>query len=142
MRFDDLPRPLRSLVRFLLHDEVRIFEVFSAVNLLAWAVLLWKHPAIFARPDYAGFDIAPPSVWSAVAWIAGLLQLAAMLLRHAHIARLRFPAMALAAGAWTVIACHFWSGPLSTASVNYTLIAVGCAVSGVYLGWKPTSNNC
>lgn len=142
MRFDDLPRPLRSLVRFMLHDEVRIFEVFSAVNLLAWAVLLWEYPAILTRPGYAGLDTAPPSIWAVVTWIAGLLQLAAMVLRHAHIARLRFPAMAVAAGVWTVIAIHFWSGPLSTASVNYTLIAVGCALSGIYLGWKPTSSNC
>lgn len=142
MPFDDLPHPIQSAVRFMLHDEVRIFEVFSAVNLLAWAALLWEHPTILTRPGYAAFDTAPPSVWALVALLAGGLQAAAMVLRHAHVARLRFPAMALAAGVWTVIAVHFWSGPLSTASVNYTLIAVGCAVSGVYLGWKPTSSNC
>ncbi len=140
MRYEDLPSPLRSAVRFMLHDEVRIFEVFSALNLLAWSWALWWHPAMLSRPSYEGFQAAPSTVWACISFFAGALQLAAMVLRHRHIARMRFPAMAIAAGVWTVIAFHFWSGPPSTATINYTLIAIGCAVSGVFLGWKPTSS--
>ncbi|MDO5631119.1 MAG: hypothetical protein Q4G22_04705 [Paracoccus sp. (in: a-proteobacteria)] len=141
MRYDDLPWPVQGLVRFMLHDEVRIFEVFSALNLLAWAWMLWLHPEILARASYQGFITAAPPVWAVIAFVIGAMQIAAMVLRHHHVARLRFPAMALAAGIWTVIAVHFWAGPPSTAAVNYTLIALGAAISGVYLGWKPTSNN-
>lgn len=141
MRYDDLPRPVQSALRFMLHDEVRIFEAFSAVNLLAWSWALWRHPGILAGPAYQAFHSAPPPIWAVVAFTAGALQIAAMVLRHRRVVRLRFPAMAVAAGVWTVIAVHFWSGPPSTATINYTLIAIGCAVSGVFLGWKPTSSS-
>lgn len=141
MRYDDLPSPVQSLLRFMLHDEVRIFEVFSALNLLAWSFALWRYPEILARTSYQAFHSAPSPVWAVIAFLAGGLQVVAMALRHRRIVRLRFPAMAIAAGVWTVIAIHFWSGPYSTATINYTLIAIGCAVSGVFLGWKPTSNS-
>ncbi len=141
MRYDDLPSPIRSVLRFMLHDEVRIFEVYSALNLLAWSWALARHPEILGRPSYEGFQSAPPSIWAAVTFVAGVMQIAAMALRHRRITRLRFPAMAIAAGVWTVIAIHFWSGPISTGTINYTLVAIGSAVSGVFLGWKPISNS-
>ena len=141
MRYEDLPSPLRSVVRFMLHDEVRIFEVFSALNLLAWSWALWRYPEILARPSYEAFQAAPSDLWARIALGAGVLQILAMVLRHRRMARLRFQAMAIAAGVWTVIAIHFWSGPISTGTINYTLIAIGCAASGVFLGWKPFSTN-
>lgn len=139
MRLDDLPPVIRAGLRFVLHDEVRIFEVFSALNLLAWSWALWLYPGILARPSYEAFQAAPSGLWACIALFSGMLQVLAMILRHRHVARLRFPAMAIAAGVWTVIAMHFWAGPFSTSTINYTLIAIGCAVSGVFLGWKPYS---
>lgn len=141
MLYKDLPRPMQLVLRFMLHDEVRIFEVFSALNLLAWSWALWLYPEILTRPSYEAFATADPPVWAFVALVAGVLQVAALVMRRRYAAYLRFPAMALAAGVWTVIAVHFWSGPPSTGAINYTLLALGAATSGIYLGWKPTSKS-
>lgn len=136
-----LMRPVRVALRFMLHDEVRIFEVFSALNLLAWAWALWRYPEILTQPSYEAFATAEPPVWAFVALLVGVLQVAALVVAHRYAAHMRFPAMALAAGVWTVIAVHFWSGPPSTGAINYTLLALGAATSGIYLGWKPTSKS-
>lgn len=55
----------------MLHDEVRIFEVFSALNLLAWAWALWRYPEILTQPSYEAFATAEPPVWAFVALLVG-----------------------------------------------------------------------
>lgn len=111
---------IRSLRRFLLHDELRLFELLSAFGLLIWA-----HRLPLALPG-AG------TVSRAVLLAAALVQLGAMLARHIGVARRRFEAMALAGGAWTSIAWVLLRPDLIAA-------AAACIFAGIYLGWKPTS---
>lgn len=129
-----------KLTAYLFRDEVRLFELFSALNLLAWAELFAQTPGILQRDSYQGFGSLPAHVW--VYGFAGIAmaQLASTVLRHRFAIELRFGAMAFAAGAWTVVAVNFWiSGVSTTANFNYSLLVCACAISGAFLAWKSTS---
>lgn len=113
-------RVMISARRFLLHDEIRLFEMLSAVGLFIWAIRL---PAVLPGAGILS---------QAVLTMAAAAQIMAMLARHLGIARRRFEAMAFAGGAWTSIAWVLLRPDLIAA-------AAACIFAGIYLGWKPTS---
>lgn len=130
------------LWRFLFFDEVRLLELFSALNLIAWAELLLGSPEIFAGGSgaYRAFAGASAIYYGYGFGAVALLQLLStfMVTRFAY--EVRLIAMSFAAGAWSVVAVNFWtSGVSTTANLNYTLLALACAASGAFLGWKNTS---
>ncbi|KPU84427.1 hypothetical protein JI58_03915 [Marinosulfonomonas sp. PRT-SC04] len=128
------------LLRFLFFDEVRLLELFSALNLIAWAKVLFGQPDLFQNPAYQGFHNLDALVWAYLFGATALLQIGAMLIRCWYSLEIRFVAMAFAAGAWAVIALNFWQSALSTtAELNYAILAVACGLSGAFLGWKTTS---
>lgn len=130
----------RRAIGFLFYDQVRVLEIYSALNLLAWAAVLGGDPAFFGHAAYAGFDALAADVWARVFGAAAIVQIAAMLIRWSMQAEARFVAMAFAAGAWSVIAHNFWqAGAATTADMTYGLLAVICAISGVWLAWQTTS---
>ncbi|WP_224825610.1 hypothetical protein [Cognatishimia sp. MH4019] len=137
---DRLKALLDAFVAFNFRDEVRLVELFSALNLLAWSNFFATTPDILARDSYAGFGGEEPIFWACCFGIIGAAQVVAMVIRWRHAIEVRFCAFAFAAGAWTVIAWNFWStGVLTTANLNYSLLAGACAISGSWLAWKTTS---
>ncbi len=134
-------RLLGRVAAFVFHDEVRLFEIFSMLNLFAWAKVLLVQPDLLQHGAYRGFDAVSAILWAYFFGSVATLHLIAMLNHRRHRMELRFVAMALAAGSWTVIAWNFWAASLSTtANLNYTILALACAVSGAYLAWKSTSS--
>ncbi|KPN64270.1 hypothetical protein SAMN04488527_101273 [Aliiroseovarius crassostreae] len=132
---------LRRLAAFVFYDEVRLFEIFSMLNLFAWAKVLLLQPELLHNEAYRGFDAVAAVLWAYFFGGVAMLQIIAMLNRRRYRMELRFVAMALAAGSWSVIAWNFWATSLSTtANLNYTILALACAVSGSYLAWKSTSS--
>lgn len=130
----------RRLMRFTFHDEVRLLELFSAANLIAWSKVLLTAPELAQHGVYKGFGPSEAVLYAYCFGLISLFQFGAVLARRWRPSELRFAAMAFAAGAWTVIAWNFWQTGLSTpANLNYTFLALTCAVSGAYLGWKTTS---
>lgn len=140
-RLDNMLKDLlANFFRFLFFDEVRLLEVFSALNLLAWAEVLLTAPELLRDGAYRGFSNVEAVVWAYCFGAIALGQIAAMTIRRWHPLEFRFAAMAFAAGAWTVIAWNFWeTGISTTANLNYTLLAGACAISGAFLAWKSTS---
>lgn len=131
---------LARFFRFLFFDEVRLLEVFSALNLLAWAEVLLTAPELLRDGAYRGFSNVEAVVWAYCFGAIALGQIGAMIIRRWHPLEFRFGAMAFAAGAWSVIAWNFWeTGISTTANLNYTLLAGACAISGAFLAWKSTS---
>tara|TARA_R110000796_G_scaffold45616_14_gene110318 strand:- start:9494 stop:9913 length:420 start_codon:yes stop_codon:yes gene_type:complete len=122
--------------RFLFWDPVRLIELFSGFNLMAWASLFWRQPELLARDTYAAFQGLGALPWAALLLTVALSQLAPVFFRFRHAANLRFVAMAAASGAWLVIASNFIStGVSTTAGANYLLLSCACMVSGAWLGW-------
>ncbi|MGR3484051.1 MAG: hypothetical protein ACU0BF_01790 [Paracoccaceae bacterium] len=131
----------RNLFDLLFHDQFRLVELFSGLNLLAWAKVMLTDPAILARnPTYAAFLALSPQVWAAIFVAVATLQLTGAASRHRWTGEHRFVAMGCAAGAWSAITAAFVQGGVSTtATLNYGLLALICIVSGVALGWKSSS---
>lgn len=131
-----------ATLRFVFHDEVRLLEIFSALNLLAWADLLNFSPEVLTLEAYRGFDGVNASVWAGLFACVGAWQIGCMIpafgARRVH----RFIGLAFAAGAWAVITLNFWKGGVATtANFNYFILALGCAVSGAWLAWTTNSYN-
>ena len=134
------PHTIRRCVSFCFYDEVRLLEVFSVLNLLAWSELLLAAPTLLQGGAYKGFGHMEAAGWSYCFGGIAFVQIAAMLNRRLYPLEGRFIAMALSSGAWTVIACNFWGTEFSTtANLNYSLLAGACAISGAWLAWKTTS---
>jgi hypothetical protein len=136
-----LVRVFHRIGDFLFADPVRLIELFSALNLLAWARLLVSEPGLLARDSYAGFASLGGPVWATILAVIAISQIAPMVRSFRQSANLRFVAMAGASGAWLVIASNFLlSGVSTTAEANYLLLALICMASGAYLGWKSRSS--
>lgn len=134
---DALHRATQRILRLVFWDEVRLFEIFSALNLAAWALILHRAPGLFAAAGYDGFGDIEPSAWSAIFALGAIAQVAGMVWpRDSWRRHIRFFAMAYAAGLWAVVAWNFWRGDISTARLNYSLIALCSALCGGFLGWK------
>lgn len=130
----------RTAFKYVFYDEVRLFELFSAFNLLAWSVILLIQPGILNTAVYQSFSELEATVWAYCFGLIALAQIMATLIKCWHPVELRFVAMSFSSGAWTVVAWNFWQSSISTtANLNYTLLALGCAISGAFLGWKTTS---
>jgi hypothetical protein len=115
-------------------DQARPIEWLSLAALAGWLQFLLSHPAEFASPRYSAFSSLPPMVWATV--VAGVIvaQLIAMP-SWRYSAIIRFVAMTLAAGLWTVIALSFWSSDSAPISARtFTVIALASAVTAVHLG--------
>lgn len=126
-----------SLFAFLFRDQVRLLELFSAVNLIAWAGLMLARPGLVQRDSYRSFEALDARVWAVVFLGIAIVQLIGLFERLSHTANVRFLGMSLASGAWAVIAANFLnSGVSTTAITNYGMLAVLCALAGVFLGWK------
>ncbi|PIE13812.1 MAG: hypothetical protein CSA70_03600 [Rhodobacterales bacterium] len=130
--------PLRKIMDFILFDEVRLLELFSALSLLAWAKVLLTGPDTLTLAR--GFGPIEATVSAYFFGAIVLLQTWTMFDRSRHRLDLRFAAMALSSGAWTVIAWELWrAGMPPTVNLNYSMLAAACAASGIWLGWKSTS---
>lgn len=125
---------------FLFADPVRLIELFSALNLLAWARLLWSSPSVLSRDTYAAFLSLGIGTWISLLVTIAVCQIVPMVWRFRHAANLRFLAMSAASGAWLVIASNFISSDVSTtAEANYLLLSLICMASGAWLGWTSRS---
>lgn len=122
---------------FIFYDQARPLEVLSAVNLLSWAGVFLANPELLARDSYRSFEALDARVWAAIFAATAVAQFIGMIGKFLHAANMRFVGMALASGAWTVVAANFVnSGVSTTANTNYVLLAVLCAMAGAFLGWK------
>lgn len=125
--------------RVLFRDPARPIEILSLLGLAGWCIFLVSFPNLLAeRESYRAFSALAPHVWALMFGFVALLQLATIVLRFSPRvkAEIRFAAMALSAGMWTVVAVAFWtSGIFSTAHWTYTSIALLCSLTGMYLGW-------
>ena len=131
---------LRSFIhrarQILFWDQARPLELFSGLNLLSWAYLLWAQPELVTRDSYAGFQALGAGIWAFVLLVIAVVQLAPVFWSFARGHDLRFVAMALASGAWLMIASNFiTSGVSTTADTNYLLLSFTCMASGVWLAW-------
>ena len=63
------------LLGFLLYDRVRLIELLSAFNLLAWAMALASQPSLLSRDSYVTFQSLPAQVWVIIFCTAAALQL-------------------------------------------------------------------
>lgn len=119
----------------LYRDQARPIEWLSLLALAGWLQFLLAEPERFQQPRYEAFSALPPAAWALI--IAGVIlaQLAA-LWPGPRAATIRFVAMALATGMWTVIALSFWSSAETTAisARTNTVIAFASFVTAVHLG--------
>lgn len=114
-----------------------MLELFSAINLLAWVQVLFSTPTLFEREGYRSFDSMPQGIWASIFVAIAILQLLGVFLHWSHTDELRFFGFAFAAGAWSAVALSFLVRDVSsTAEMNYVLLALGCMISGAFLGWK------
>ena len=117
-------------------DPARPVEWISLLALAGWAQFLTEAPEVLLRDSYTAFDALPARGWALLMAVVVIVQLAAMLPVTRGRATLRFVAMALAAGLWSVITINFWNGQaITTGARTYTAIALMTAFTGVYLGW-------
>lgn len=131
---------LRALIhrarQILFWDQARPLELFSGLNLLSWAYLLWAQPELVTRDSYAGFQALGAPVWAILLLSIAVVQLVPVFWTIPRAQDLRFVAMALASGAWLMIASSFiTSGVSTTADTNYLLLSFTCMASGVWLAW-------
>jgi len=137
---EGVSKAFRKVLDLVFFDEVRLLELFSALNLLAWCKVLLTTPELLEVGAYRGFSGTEAIVWAYAFGAIGLAQLGAMLVRRFYPLELRFVALAFAAGAWTIIAWNFRVGDtITTANLNYSLLAGACAISGAFLAWKTSS---
>ena len=127
----------RAIADIFGRDHARPIEWLSLLLLAVWLQFLVSQPEIFSLPRYAAFASLPTWGWASI--IGGILaaQLAA-LWPSPHAATLRFIAMTLATGIWTVIALSFWSTVSTTPIMarTHTVIAIAVIVTAVYLGLR------
>jgi hypothetical protein len=124
---------LTRLLRFTLHDEVRLLELFSAISLFAWSERLLSGGG-FTLPWFSS------ATWAYAFGVIATVQIGAMSLRHFRPDELRLGAMALAAGVWAMVSYGLGeAGGVTSAILNYALLASACVISGVWLAWKSTS---
>ncbi|WP_182085208.1 hypothetical protein [Aureimonas sp. ME7] len=129
---------------FLFSDPVRPLEVFSAAALASWAIFLLNVPEALLRDTFSAFDALPAIWWSVLMAAIVLVQIWAMLPDVRASGFLRFVAMALAAGTWTIVALNFWrAATLSTGAGVYSMLALVTTLAGIWLGWvsRNTSAN-
>ncbi|MBZ9678912.1 hypothetical protein [Mesorhizobium sp. ES1-1] len=127
---------LQSVISELFfRDHARPVEWINLLTLSAWLQFLITRAADFAGPRYPAFAALSPTVWALVIAAIVAAQLVAMW-PTAKSSFIRFGAMTMAAGMWTVIAISFWvqadTAPIS-ARTN-TVLAIAAAVSSIYLG--------
>lgn len=138
--FDRFLSLIERAARFVLFDEIRLLELYSALNLLAWAHMMFAVPAAFTGGAYSGFDSLLPFQWALIFTAIAFAQIFATVRLGFWFYEMRLLTMALASGAWTVVAVNFWRADFATtANWNYTLLALACAISGGFIGWKNTS---
>jgi len=124
---------------FLFHDAVRLPELFSAFNLIAWSFSMAWNPDLFLRDTYSSFSLFSPKFWSVLFGLVGVVQFVALFMRPTRRRVFRSAAMVLAAGCWSLVAYSFFAaGVGTTANANYALLMIVCFVSGAYLAWKET----
>ncbi|MBP0439451.1 hypothetical protein [Tianweitania sediminis] len=127
---------LHALGDVLGRDLARPIELTSLVMLLGWLQFLVTKPEIFSLPRYASFSSLPPYGWALI--IAGII--AAQLVALGPIrgsTMIRFVAMMLATGIWTIIAISFWAADTSPLTArSHTAFALSIIVTAVYLGLK------
>lgn len=139
-----IQRGLSKLLGFVFFDPVRVVEVVSAVTLAGWAGLLITNPEFLVRETFSAFSALPAWAWSILMAGTAVIQFFAMVAKIKARPWLRFVAMALAAGIWTIVAFNFWRGDeLSTGTAVYTPVAVVSILAGIWLGWasKNSSQN-
>lgn len=130
--------------RAFLYDQARPVELLSVLAMSGWAQLLLTSPEILNREGYRGFAALNGASWTVIMAAVAAIQLVVMFKPVGRVwQEMRFGAMAMSSGLWTVIASNFWiSGISSTANLTYSSIAFVTALTGVYLGWKiQTSSN-
>lgn len=123
--------------RLVFFDEVRLIELFSALNLMAWVILLYETPMLFERDSYRAFDALSQTTWMVAFALISMCQLSGIFLRWSHAHELRFAGLAMASGAWATVAVSFIVSNVSTtAEANYILLATACMISGAFVGWR------
>ena len=128
---------LNPLFQFLFIDQVRLVELFSGLNLLAWASLILGRPEVLQRDSYVAFSALPASAWVVIFGVSGLFQLCVTFWNSEYRTEMRFFAMFFATSCWALIALSFVaSGVGQTATMNYLLLTISCAMSGGFLAWK------
>lgn len=128
---------LRQAFCFLLHDQVRMIELFSALNLLAWAAMFASQSQVLPQQT---FQSLPASTWFTIFVCAAVLQLSGLANWYRKVGEVRFIAMSFATGCWAAITVSFLVDAMSMAvSVNYALLTIATAIAGGFLGWKTSS---
>lgn len=122
---------------FLFRDPVRLVELFSAFNLLAWSYVIGTVDGILERDSYVAFSTLSASTWAMIFFAAATFQLLATFISYETRSLLRFVAMAISSGCWAVVTVSFYAaGVGTTANINYLLITLSCMASGGYLAWR------
>ncbi len=117
-------------------DLARPMEWLSLLLLAGWLQFIVTQPEVFALPRYEAFSALPPAAWAGIIAVVLVAQLFALKpTRHAM--SIRFVAMALATGIWTIIALTFASSATSPLMAReHGVIALAAFVTAVYLGLK------
>ncbi len=137
-----LRRLAEGITTIFFRDAARPVEWISLLALAGWAQFLIEAPQVLLRDSYTAFRVLPAWLWALVMGLVVAVQLAAMLPVTKGREWLRFVAMALAAGLWTVIAINFWNGvAITTGTRTYSAIALIASLTGVWLGWTRSSPN-
>lgn len=125
----------RTIADVFGRDLARPIEWLSLLLLAGWLQFLLTQPDVFQSPRYGAFAGVSPWVWSTV--IASILVAQLVALRPSrHAPTIRFVAMALATGIWTVIALSFWSGSYPILARTHSVIAFAVIVTAIYLGLR------
>ena len=139
MMIENAKTSLGKLFAVIFYDEVRLIELFSALNLLAWVKVLYSTPLLFERDTYRTFSGLDQTTWMLIFGLISVWQLAGVFLRWSHGHEVRFLGLALASGAWMSVALSFYVSSISTtAHLNYLLLALACMISGAFVGWRQT----
>lgn len=120
----------------LFGDRSRLIEVYSALNMIAWAHILWLHPDLVERDTYVGFRSLGASNWSIVMILIASCQLVAIGVQFRFAVGVRIASICAACGVWFVVALNFRSSDvISTADANYLLLSLTCMATGAYIAW-------
>lgn len=144
IRTDTMPlrRPVAAIAAIIFRDPARPVEWISLLALAGWAQFLFETPQVLLRDSYTAFRALPAWAWAAIMASVVIVQLAAMLPVTRGREWLRFLAMALAAGLWTIVAINFWLGDaITTGARTYSALALMTSLTGVWLGWTRSSPN-
>ena len=128
--------PFRRLMAFVFHDPVRPLELVYLAALCGWSALMIAKPELLALDNFSSLRVLPSKLWAVVMGAIAIVQIAAMFRQEAPAATMRFVAMSLCSGIWTLVAVGFWTSQLiSFGAPIYTAFAVLSALSGIWLGW-------